>query len=414
MLIEYYYQRNNYMGKKKKSNILANNWKTIALIVFALMIVVPLWLWNYNSSHAGTFGDKFGVVNALFSGLAFAGIIITIYLQMSELKLQRKELEETRNVFVEQSKIMKEQQAESSFFHLLDNHRKVVDSLAQSKTKHAGTGNLGSYKIPITEKVSGYEVIDSYMNSLYVYFDNYRLIIKSGRSTDIRHLGLDPLKLISNIPFGEYLYKEVLHIINFVLVYVKEEKRFFHLETLERSLSENEKWFLAIYTMHQYDTNTILSLPEINDIKDYYRFDNVGKLPHIRNIKIETFNVNNMELEIENLEVEEFRIFEIENSSLLASEPVEFKKTKNKYYLDFQHKLYEDNCAFKIAKQHRNTHELNYVLKISGKWRNDPIELFSELTKREHNNMDEVKIVFDNIQSIESESEDWNKIIDKL
>ena len=38
----------------------------------------------------------FGAVNALFSGLAFAGLIIAILLQRQELQLQREELAETR------------------------------------------------------------------------------------------------------------------------------------------------------------------------------------------------------------------------------------------------------------------------------------------------------------------------------
>jgi hypothetical protein len=44
----------------------------------------------------GQFGDLFGGVNALFTGLAFAGVIYTILLQRSELKLQREELRLTR------------------------------------------------------------------------------------------------------------------------------------------------------------------------------------------------------------------------------------------------------------------------------------------------------------------------------
>jgi hypothetical protein len=38
----------------------------------------------------------FGGINALFAGLAFAGLIYTIYLQRDELRLQREELELTR------------------------------------------------------------------------------------------------------------------------------------------------------------------------------------------------------------------------------------------------------------------------------------------------------------------------------
>lgn len=48
--------------------------------------VLPGW------QERGQFGDLFGSVNALFSGLAFAGLIAAILLQHEELKLQREEL----------------------------------------------------------------------------------------------------------------------------------------------------------------------------------------------------------------------------------------------------------------------------------------------------------------------------------
>lgn len=44
----------------------------------------------------GQFGDQFGSVNSLFAGLAFAGLIYTIWLQRTELALQREELRLTR------------------------------------------------------------------------------------------------------------------------------------------------------------------------------------------------------------------------------------------------------------------------------------------------------------------------------
>lgn len=49
-----------------------------------------------NIENSGQFGDTFGGVNAIFSGLAFFGIIYTILLQREELGLQRKELKLTR------------------------------------------------------------------------------------------------------------------------------------------------------------------------------------------------------------------------------------------------------------------------------------------------------------------------------
>jgi len=44
----------------------------------------------------GQFGDMFGAINALFSGLAFLGVVYAILLQKKELSLQREELIMTR------------------------------------------------------------------------------------------------------------------------------------------------------------------------------------------------------------------------------------------------------------------------------------------------------------------------------
>jgi len=38
------------------------------------------------------FGESFGLISALFNGLAFAGLIITILIQARELRLQRHQL----------------------------------------------------------------------------------------------------------------------------------------------------------------------------------------------------------------------------------------------------------------------------------------------------------------------------------
>jgi hypothetical protein len=50
--------------------------------------------------NPGTLGDQFGMANALFSGMALAGIILAVLLQTLELKYQRAELRNTRSVFM--------------------------------------------------------------------------------------------------------------------------------------------------------------------------------------------------------------------------------------------------------------------------------------------------------------------------
>jgi hypothetical protein len=70
----------------------------------------------------GLFGDKFGAVNSLFSGFAFAGIIFTIL-------LQRRDLTQTRIAFEEQTKIAEVQRFDNTFFNLLDLHNSITEKL---------------------------------------------------------------------------------------------------------------------------------------------------------------------------------------------------------------------------------------------------------------------------------------------
>lgn len=73
------------------------SWLWVVLIALGIIL---LWAasWYFIANRysqwpvRGTFGDMFGAVNALFSGLAFAGVIFAIILQRRELELQRREL----------------------------------------------------------------------------------------------------------------------------------------------------------------------------------------------------------------------------------------------------------------------------------------------------------------------------------
>ncbi len=91
---------------------------------FALVIEwFPGWI---DESKRGVFGDSFGVVNALFSGLAFAGVIFAILLQKKELELQRVAIKGEKEAFQKQN-------FESSFFQLLTMHSEIVNSIVIRK-----------------------------------------------------------------------------------------------------------------------------------------------------------------------------------------------------------------------------------------------------------------------------------------
>ncbi|MGY6274540.1 hypothetical protein [Methylomonas sp. MgM2] len=69
----------------------------IVITVYIFLLPDALLLWKENT---GEFGDSFGVINVLFTGLAFSGLIVAILQQQEEIKIQRdanKKAEEIQN-----------------------------------------------------------------------------------------------------------------------------------------------------------------------------------------------------------------------------------------------------------------------------------------------------------------------------
>lgn len=65
---------------------------TIGMVVVGIVFgLAPIYFIN-GWQDRGSFGDMFGAVNALFSGVALLGVIYAIFLQKEELELQRIEL----------------------------------------------------------------------------------------------------------------------------------------------------------------------------------------------------------------------------------------------------------------------------------------------------------------------------------
>jgi Putative phage abortive infection protein len=120
--------------------------KSLLLFILVAASVCSLWLYTKISLEAlehgdrGTFGDMFGSVNALFSGLAFAGVIYAILLQREELGLQREELVKTRAEFQQQNETLKKQRFENTFFSLIGFHN---DLLAALRIKRHGQEYVG-------------------------------------------------------------------------------------------------------------------------------------------------------------------------------------------------------------------------------------------------------------------------------
>ena len=116
-----------------------NYWPLILLSVGVVGLFALSWWWLStigDPTIQGQFGDQFGAVNALFSGLAFAGLIFTIILQKKELALQREELSDTRKELegqkqqmMQQNMTLRIQRFENTFFHMMELQQQIVNDL---------------------------------------------------------------------------------------------------------------------------------------------------------------------------------------------------------------------------------------------------------------------------------------------
>jgi len=117
--------------------------RNLAIIMFSLVLGITILYagvliylnWPIKStsiSKTGLFGDSFGVINTIFSGLAFAGLILTLH-------AQRQELNESKISF-------RKERFEDTFFRLLEFYRHNLDNIRisdyRTKEIYIGVGAL--------------------------------------------------------------------------------------------------------------------------------------------------------------------------------------------------------------------------------------------------------------------------------
>ena len=203
--------------------------------VISVLVIIGLWYYTYcklqglTPQERGTFGDMFGSVNALYSGLAFAGIIFTILLQRKELKYQRDELRETRQEFITQNKTLKSQRFENTFYNLISLHNQIVNDIDYDR-RVSETGKAGdSYNVT----VRGRDVFRDRFNNLNKNFldepmtDFNKIFLKfyEERKTD----------------FGHY-FRNLYRIIKII-----HETEFYSLENLKADNIDESKYKLCNY-----------------------------------------------------------------------------------------------------------------------------------------------------------------------
>ena len=209
---------------------------------------LPVWCISSKGEERGEFGDMFGAVNALFSGLAFGGVLITLVMQKHELRLQRKGI-------ADQAREMNNQRFENSLFNMLSIHRDIFENLGFLYTENG----FSSYK-------KGYD--------LFSFFCNEVPLETAGA-------GRNGIKNLSRI----CMYKNVEGICVFKSYFCHLYSIFKYID--ETSLiDENEKYDYACIVRNQLSDNELLMLfyNAINDddskfkrlIEKYAIFNNLN------------------------------------------------------------------------------------------------------------------------------------------
>jgi hypothetical protein len=133
---------------KSKTGLLT---KLIILVITIWGLSTVLIIFGLdNWSDRGTFGDLFGAVNALFSGLAFAGLIYTIVLQRNDLEFQKNEIALNRSELKKTAKA--QQNSEKALIEQVE-QMKIASRLNALKTL------IDYYNIQIAHQHNSPEII---------------------------------------------------------------------------------------------------------------------------------------------------------------------------------------------------------------------------------------------------------------
>lgn len=216
------------MVMKHKNSLLI--WLAVVVAICAAYFFVMYFWFPGNMEKRGQFGDMFGFLGALFSGLAFAGLIVTIRQQREDLKnqrdeielqredlkaqtealkLQKEEIRQTneelklqRKEMEEQNKTIMLQRFETTFFNMLKNQMEIRDDIMYSDGVTVFHGKEAIERL--------YQIVISWIEDGHGYNVPF---FKHHMAHYLRHL-IQTLKMIDTADFlstqEKYYYSEIL------------------------------------------------------------------------------------------------------------------------------------------------------------------------------------------------------------
>jgi len=219
-------------------------WIVALTITFIILVLAGNWLLLYCKSDRGTFGDMFGFSGAVFTSLAFAGIVYAALLQQNEHKHQKQETERIRQESEEQDKALKIGKFETTFFNMMRLQNEIVKIMRH----HNKEGRL---------------VFDEAQQDLFALLskDNYEQIKgtsidKSGYISQISDSPHTALNLLLGKYFPGYYdrytsnfnhyFRNLYHIFKFIYFSELElPQKNFYASLCRAQLSQNELFVIA-------------------------------------------------------------------------------------------------------------------------------------------------------------------------
>ncbi len=232
------------------------------LAFFLVSVVLVLWFLSWvfipqclgTWSERGTFGDMFGAVNSLFSGLAFAGLIYTIHLQSKELGFQREELEQTRYELEgqklqleKQNSNMSKQNFEITFFNMLTNIQSITNYMVSPNGQK--TGRI--YLHDLFEKL---EIALSNNHD----FQTAKLVVNETNKDVLRESlikSYDNLFSVHSFNLGHF-YRTIHNLLKMIENYTQDtEVRRKYASILQAQLSNDELGFILYNSLSTFSLN---------------------------------------------------------------------------------------------------------------------------------------------------------------
>lgn len=218
-----------------------------AFIIFIFLFLnyhFVLWVTGQKLSSVGEFGDMYGGINALFSGLAFVGVIIAIMMQSKELSLQRDELEETRKELKGQkeqlqlqNETMQKQQFENTFFQMLKLHNEHMngDIAQNARTLNRSLGKMYGPTCPKQHQKTALAKIQTYIDDRPLFYSYLKALQNVLNFVEKSHVADKNfyVNLIKSEMNNAYLY-----LLYFFLMTERGKEMFLDLES-EYKLLEN-------------------------------------------------------------------------------------------------------------------------------------------------------------------------------